>query len=279
MHMRSCLYECEVWHERKLPSFHAFRTKHFMFYLCLNELSSNKTNSRLLGVNRLNVFSFMDRDYLPVQNATGAPLIERVKSVASKLGVVEAIARIELLTNVRIFGYVFNPVSFYYCFSGDDRLLCCICEVGNTFGEKKVFLVQPNADGLLKNRQKKFFYVSPFTDLDQEFVFDIAVPDEELDIRIDTMDCDEPVVKAAIKGRREPLGDAHLVSLLLRYSWATAKVITLIHVHALFLWLKKVPFHRKEESPDLQIDILNPGMKLKTPNAVPVKVSKNGNVN
>ncbi len=184
-----------------------------------------------------------------------------------------------MLTNVRIFGYVFNPVSLYFCFAAGERLLCCICEVGNTFGEKKVFLVQPNADGLLKRRQKKFFYVSPFTNLNQEFDFDISVPGAGLDICIDTMDGDMPVVKAALKGRRTALTDGNLVNLLLRYSWATARVITLIHYHALLLWIKKVPFHRKEESPDMQLDVLNPVMKLQRPQAVPVKVSKNGNAN
>ena len=277
--MKSCLYECEVWHERRVPRFHAFTIRHFMFYLSLDELSSISMKPRLLGVNRANIFSFIDQDYLPGKNSLSSSLVERVKSIARDLGVTNSIARIELLTNLRIFGYVFNPVSFYYCFDQEERLICCICEVGNTFGEKKVFLVEADANGHLKKQQKKFFYVSPFTELDHEFNFDIPAPDEKLDIRIDTTNGDSAVVRAALKGSRTALTDRNLLSLLFRYSWVTAKVITLIHFHALILWLKRVPFHRKEEAPDMQLDVLNPAMKLRSAPVVPVKVSKSGNIN
>lgn len=257
--MRSFIYECKIWHERRYPRFHAFTARHFMFYLCLNDLNSNRMPFRLLSFNVPNIFSFFEKDFLaPRDKAPRSSLVDRVKSTAVGLGVRETIERIDLLTNLRIFNYVFNPVSFYFCFTRDERVLCCICEVGNTFGERKVFLVTPDSTGLLKGRQKKFFYVSPFTKLDQEFYFNISVPAEQVDLKIDTMDGDIPIVKASLKGRRTELNDAKLFNLLLTHSWATAKVIALIHIHALILWLKKVPFHRKEEAADMQLDILEP---------------------
>ncbi len=277
--MKSCLYECEIWHERKLPRLHAFTVRHFMFYLALSELSSKAVNSRLLGINRLNIFSFFEKDYLPDSSKQASSLTDRVRRAAKRLGIRDYISRINLLTNVRIFGYVFNPVSFYFCFGAEDRLLCCICEVGNTFGEKKVFLVEPDSNGLLRRRQKKFFYVSPFTELDQEFDFSIPVPGDGVSIRIDTLADETPIVRASLTGKRTALTDANLISMLLRYSWATAKVIALIHVHALLLCIKQVPFHRKEEKEEMQLDILNPRAQSRATPALSIKVKENENVN
>lgn len=274
--MRSCLYECSVWHERRSPRIHTFTTEYFMFYLDLDELSSKRIESSLFSINRLNIFSFTEGDYLSDGRGGFQSLADRVRGVLRRLGVKQKINRIELLTNVRVLGYVFNPVSIYFCFGEESQLICCLCEVGNTFGEKKVFLVEADSHGLLRNRQKKYFYVSPFTDLNQEFDFKISIPSGNLDIAIDTMDGDTAIVKASLKGKRTALTDGNLIRVLHRYSWATVKIIFLIHFHALLLWLKKVPFHRKEEGSDMQLDILNPKSRLPAPQVVSVKVNKNG---
>lgn len=275
--MSSCVYECHIWHERRLPRFYAFTAQHFMFYFDLEELVSLKSKLRFLGLNQFNIFSIIERDYLPDESASFQSLDVRVKSTLRKLGVEHEINRIELLTNARILGYVFNPVSFYFCFAEENQLICCLCEVGNTFGEKKVFLVEADSDGLLKKRQKKLFYVSPFTNLNQDFDFRIMAPRENLDIRIDTMDGGTAIVRASLSGKRTALTDGNLLRLLLRYSWATVNIIALIHFHALLLWLKRVPFHRKDESPEMQVDILNPARKLSKVAAN--RSNKHGNVN
>lgn len=277
MSVKTCLYECTIWHERRLPSFHAFTSKHFMFYFDLDELSSKNSTSRFLSVNRFNLFSFMERDYLPNKRSSMQSLDDKVRSTLRELGVEQDINRIELLTNVRILGYVFNPVSFYFCFGDENQTICCLCEVGNTFGEKKVFLVESDSGGLLRKRQKKFFYVSPFTDLCQEFDFKISIPREHLDITINTMDGDTAIVKASIKGEQKSLTDGNLIRFLLRYAWATVNVITLIHFHALLLWLKRIPFHKKGEHPEMQLDLLNRDGKLKQ--MAPGETGKYGNVN
>lgn len=249
-----------------------------MFYFELDELASQRIKSRLISVNRLNLFSFIERDYLPGEHNQPSSLKERAKSALSRLGVKREIKRIELLTNIRILGYVFNPVSFYFCFAEADELLCCLCEVGNTFGEKKLFLVEADSFGLLRDRQKKFFYVSPFTDLDQDFELNISVPQELMHIRIDTMDGDTAIVKASLTGKQTALTDANLIKLLFRYSWATVGITALIHFHALLLWLKKVPFHKKEECSDKQLGILNPKRTRLAPHMVSAKVNDNGNI-
>lgn len=255
MQLESCLYECEIWHSRQEPKPHKFVHKHFMLYLDLKEVSSLAKDLKLFGTANSKLYSFNEADHLPDQ--AGVSLEGRVRSFAAASGISD-IERIMLLTNVRTFGYVFNPVSFFFCFDRDGRNKGCIVEVGNTFGEKKLYAVEVDARGRLLARQKKHFYVSPFTDLDQDFIFDIELPEETMRIKIDTLQADKPIVLAGFQGKRKELTDSKLLSMTLRYPLAPLRVITLIHLHALVLWLKGTPYHRKEENAEQQTEVLNP---------------------
>ncbi len=173
--------------------------------------------------------------------------------------------RVLLLTHCRVFGYIFNPVSFYFCLDAQDRPLCAVAEVGNTFGEQKPFLLGPehfDGEGRFRRIVPKHFYVSPFSALDLAFDFKLRVPGEQLDIHIDDHEGDRPVLLTALTGRRVPLTDANLARLTLKYPLITLRVITLIHWHALKLWWKKVPWHRKAANPQLQQGVLNPHESL-----------------
>ncbi len=173
--------------------------------------------------------------------------------------------RVLLLTHCRVLGYVFNPVSFYFCLDAQDRPLCAVAEVGNTFGEQKPFLLRPEdlaSDGFFRRVVPKHFYVSPFSALDLAFDFKLRVPGEQLDIHIDDREGDHPVLLTALTGRRVPLTDANLARLTLKYPLVTLRVITLIHWHALKLWWKNVPWHRKAANPHLQQGVFNPHVSL-----------------
>ncbi|KAF0179257.1 MAG: hypothetical protein FD161_1356 [Limisphaerales bacterium] len=174
--------------------------------------------------------------------------------------------RVLLLTHCRVFGYIFNPVSFYFCLDAQDRPLCAVAEVGNTFGEQKPFLLGPehfDGDGRFRRIVPKHFYVSPFFALDLAFDFKLRVPGEQLDIHIDDREGDRPVLLTALTGRRVPLTDGNLARLTLKYPLVTLRVITLIHWHALKLWWKNVPWHRKAANPHLQQGVFNPHESLR----------------
>jgi hypothetical protein len=174
--------------------------------------------------------------------------------------------RVLLLTHCRVFGYIFNPVSFYFCLDAQDRPLCAVAEVGNTFGEQKPFLLGPehfDGEGRFRRIVPKHFYVSPFSALDLAFDFKLRVPGEQLDIHIDDRAGDRPVLLTALTGRRVPLTDANLARLTLKYPLVTLRVITLIHWHALKLWWKNVPWHRKAANPHLQQGVFNPHESLR----------------
>jgi DUF1365 family protein len=166
-----------------------------------------------------------------------------------------------------VLGYVFNPVSFYFVTLADGSPLCAIAEVGNTFGEQKPYLVpvetlpsDPATGTPARFRliAPKHFYVSPFSPLDLRFDFKLRDPAEQLAIGVNDLNAaNDTVLISALTGQRRPLTDAGLLRLTLRYPLVTLRVITLIHWQALRLWLKKIPFLRKAESPDLQRHVLH----------------------
>jgi DUF1365 family protein len=274
----SSLYECTVLHERFTPKHHRFVYRLFYFALDLDELSSLNRRLALFSVNRANLFSFRESDFLP----TGEPLHHRtfpnrqlidsdnlssLKSRSRAFCVAHgadfgAEGRVLLVTLPRVLGYLFNPVSFYFCFTAAGNLVGSIAEVTNTFRELKPYFIPPvkNPDGKvsLRLRTPKHFYVSPFSALDLEFDFTLQAPDGKLAVRIDDHAAGSRVLHTALTGIRVPLTNLRLTWFLLKYPLITLKIITLIHWQALRLWLKRVPYFPKAANASEQRDLYRP---------------------
>jgi DUF1365 family protein len=261
--LKSCLYQCEVMHQRLAPRRYALRHSLFMFYLDLDELGALAQALRLFSRNRWNLYSFHDADHLPERGTADAPLRMRVVQYLATQGIaLPPEARIRLLALPRIAGYVFNPISVYFCFGhADGAPLCAVAEVGNTFGEHKLYLLpspEPEDGSLFTLRVPKHYYVSPFSSLTLEFDFHLRAPGETLHLRIDDFDGERRVLRSGLRGQRRALSDARLAWYGIMYPLLTLKVIGLIHWHALKLWLRGVPWYRKADSPHLQREVLRP---------------------
>ncbi|MFZ1055237.1 MAG: DUF1365 domain-containing protein, partial [Opitutaceae bacterium] len=279
--MRSSLYECRVVHHRFRPRAHHFSYRIFMFALDLDELDGLAAGIPFLSVNRRNLYSFREADYLPTQEpvhngtAPGAPrggagLKERVLAYLCSRGVALAGGRILLLTLPRVAGYLFNPVSFYFCFDAAGRPAAAIAEVTNTFREMKPFLLGPDSLSAsagapaFRMRVPKHFYVSPFSDVDVAFDFLLRVPDEGLSIGIDDYLGGERTLASALTGARRPLTAARLGWYTFKYPLITLRVIALIHAHALLLALKRVPWFAKAARAGDQRDLYRPHETIAT---------------
>lgn len=262
--LRSCLYECEVMHHRLAPKEHQFRYKIFMFALDLDELDLVTARVRGFSRNRRNLYEFRDRDHLTVPGGESSSARENLTGWLATRGIqFPASGRITLVTLPRVLGYIFNPVSFYFCSDAAGAPLCAVVQVGNTFRELKPYLLPaPGADGAFRLVTPKHFYVSPFSELDLAFDFKLKVPSEHLELHIDDRAGDRRVLLSALTGRRVPLTSARLAWLSLKYPLITLKVIFLIHWHALLLWSKRLPWHRKSAHPDLQRDVFHPHASL-----------------
>jgi uncharacterized protein len=259
--LRSCIYECTVMHHRLVPRRHEFRYRIFMFALDLDEIDAAATRVRGFSRNRWNLYTFRDRDHVSIVPGT---VKENVMAYLSQNGVtLPDGARVLLVTLPRILGYIFNPVSFYFCTAATGEPLCTVAQVGNTFGEMKLYLLgKPAADGIYRLITPKHFYVSPFSKLDLEFDFKLREPGEHLEIHIDDREGERPTLLSALTGRRAPLTSARLAWLTLKYPLLTLRVIFLIHWNALLLWLKGVPWFAKTARPEDQRAVLRPHASL-----------------
>ncbi len=231
---------------------------------CPVALSKNKPAANRIDREKLQVSANSNSENLDWQNSQEAPssLLERVRGYLQDQGVEEQIERVALLCNVRNFNYVFNPISCFYCFDSHQKLICCIVEVENTFHERKMYLLRDLKADFFCDVQKKYFYVSPFTELDQFFDFKVGIPGKHLAIQISTTeladDAQKLIMAGYIAGERHEFSDKSILKLALANPLCTINVIFLIHLHAAILWLKRIPFHRKEEHPELQTNVLNP---------------------
>lgn len=222
-----------------------------MFYLDLDEIDMLAKKLFLFSRNKFNAFAFRDRDHL-VYDKPGVK--ENILKFIRENGIKQEVGRIQLLTNVATFGYNFNPVSFYFCFDKENNPLCVVPEVGNTFHELRPFFI--GRDNLIDRqysaRIQKYFYVSPFIDHDVFFDFQLTVPGEKLNIKINDYQHGERIFITHLWGKQKPLNDINLLKYALKYPFVTVKVIATIHWQALKLIMKKVPYFRKNEFLELQ---------------------------
>jgi hypothetical protein len=146
----------------------------------------------------------------------------------------------------------------------DGRVLAVVAEVVNTFREMKLYQIDHvDADGVAHRRVAKNFYVSPFSDPGMEFDFKIGLPGENFRVNIDVYAEDERVLLSAVRGERRELRSARLFWYALKYPLLSFRIIGLIHWHAFLLWIRKVPFFRKSERREVQLDVLRPHTSLK----------------
>lgn len=260
--MNSCLYQSRVSHARLAPARHAFEYTVFYCLVDLDELSGLERRSRLFAVNGPAFYSFHEADHM--ESGPGQLKVDVIRWLGKQQVNLPNNCRIQLLTLPRFMGYVFNPVSFYYCYGGDGSLICAIAEVGNTFGEKKLYLLPKSDrnDETAIARLPKEFYVSPFSDLDVEFEFELPAPDKSLTARVDDFANGEQVLVTSLSGRRRPLTTRDLLALTAVCPAVTAKVILLIHWQAFLLWFKGFRWFAKADRPEGQTDVLNPHPSL-----------------
>ena len=255
--MRSSLYSCTVFHKRFSPREYGFTSRVFMWHLDLDEIDGLARRIPILSRNRFNIYSFRDDDHIYLGHPT---LRENVEAYLRQEGIMEKPARISLLTNLRTFGHVFNPVSFYFCEDDQGQPLAVVVEVHNTFGELKPFLLSREdlRQKQFSRKYPKLFYISPFSELDQVLEIKAEMPGKRLALYVNNYEKGEakPFFRSSLTGEMVPLATGSLVRYSLRFPLVTLKVILLIHWHALKLYLKKVPFHAKAENPDLQTGIL-----------------------
>ena len=252
--MKAGIYECEVFHQRLKPRQRSFCYRVFMLDIDLEAIPG----VGLLGHNRFNLFSIDDRDHIDLGLPGGIRpnLLEWLSRQHIEL---PEDVRIRLVTFPRVLGYGFNPVSFFFISDAEGRPLLSVAEVVNTYREMKLYPVTDAAvEGGWHRRMAKDFYVSPFSDPGDAFDFRIGQPGESWRVNIDDLDSEGKVLVSSIRGKARPLDMRGLLVCAIKYPLLSLKIIGLIHWHALLLWLRRVPYLRKSDRSEAQVDVLRP---------------------
>ena len=245
---RSCLYQGEVMHKRLRPARHRFRYRVFSLFVDIDALREIDRTHRWFNYNRPGWLSFQDRDHGP---RDGTPLRPWVERRLAEAGLCDAGHRIFLLCFPRLAGYVFNPLSIYFCYRADGDLAAILYEVKNTFGEQHAYLLPVTGDdGVAQHGCLKAFYVSPFLDMESDYRFRIRPPGDRLSVVIRQRVRGDETLIASQVGERRPLNDATLRRALVGHPLMTFKVIAAIHWEALRLWVKGVPLIKMPTSSD-----------------------------
>ena len=228
-----------VMHRRLRPAVNAFVYPVFYVQLPLRDLKAAACG--IFSVDRWNVLSFRTIDH---GARDGSPLLPWIEGLLADAGLPND-GEIVLQTFPRVFGYVFNPVSFWYCHDRAGTLIAVLAEVNNTFGGTHRYLLHRHGEALPDGeelRAEKVFHVSPFNDVEGGYRFRFRRVEAVQSAHIDYDDADGPLLLTAISGRPQAWSAGALLSAFCRMPLLTLGVIARIHWQALKLWLKGVPF-------------------------------------
>ena len=241
----------QVRHTRLRPLRHAFEYGMYFIRLPLRSMAQRPLATRLFSRNRFNLLAFFDRDHGDGRQ----PLLAWIDALLRAEGVADADGEIWLQTMPRVLGYVFNPVSFWFCHRADGALRAVLCDVRNTFGERHYYLLE-NGAAIANGSQlsaKKVFHVSPFCALDGHYRFRFMRAQRRQHechlARIDYDDDTGPVLQTSLYGQGRPLSDAGVARALITFPLMGLGVMARIHLQALRLWRRRLPFFSKPAAP------------------------------
>ena len=256
MTLHSIPYAGTVMHPRVRPRAHRLRYRVFWMLLDLDEIENLPHRLRLFSHNRFNAVSFFDKDH---GDGSGRPLRPQVEAHLKDAGIDIDGGSIRLFCMPRVFGYGFNPLSVYFCHRSDSTLAAILYEVHNTFKQRHSYLIPVDsaAGAVFEQQCRKLFYVSPFMDMDMNYSFRVAVPDQRVMVAIRAADKDGLLLAAALTGERIALTDAALLRALATHPLLTLKVIAAIHWHALRLLLKGLKLRPRPRPPAAPVTVVN----------------------
>ena len=240
--MNSCIYNGIVKHQRFKPIEHSLNYRTFSILLDLDEIENLSKNISIFSLNKFNIFSFY---YLDHGARDGSSLKDWVQKNIKKFNISNNITKIKLLCYPRMFGYVFNPLSIFYCYE-NNNLRAIFYEVKNTFNEQHTYIFKIKGNEKIEQKCKKKFYVSPFIGMETYYNFKLQNPQEKLSIFIRQTNGEETILTATQTGDKKEFSFKQLLINFFKYPLMTLKIISSIHYEAFFLWKKGAVYRKRD---------------------------------
>ena len=241
--METCIYKGFVTHRRFKPLRHYFSYKTFSILFDLKEIEDLHKKIGIFSFNKFNIFSFYNKDH---GSRDGNNLTEWVKKNLKNYNLDFNVSKIKLLCFPRVLGYVFNPLSVFYCYGG-NILKAILYEVKNTFNEQHTYIFPVNNSSKIITQQcNKKFYVSPFIKMDTFYNFRLTEPEESIRILIKQTDKEGKVLVACQIGNRQTMSFKNLLVNFFTHPMMTFKIMISIHYEALRIWKKGAIFQKRK---------------------------------
>ena len=240
----SCIYNGQVIHKRFKPKEHFFKYKVFSLLLDLSELSLLDRELKIFSYNKFNILSFYDIDHGP---RDGTSLISWVKENLNNNNINSNEIKIKLLCYPRVWGYIFNPLSIFFVYDKNSKLISILYEVKNTFGEQHTYVFKIDKENqLLEHSCKKKFHVSPFIEMNCLYYFKILKPTDKLSVVINQNDDSGKLLFASQDGLKNELNNKNLMISYISNPLMSFKIIGAIHFEAFKLWIKGIKYVKKK---------------------------------
>ena len=239
----SKIYVGKVIHRRFKPKNHYFKYRVFSLLIDLDDLNEIDNKIKLFSYNKFNIISFFDKDH---GDRDGTSLKNWVKKNLENIGVDNKEIKIKLFCYPRILGYVFNPLSVFFIYDKNDKIISIFYEVKNTFGEQHTYIFKAEDNETLRNSCVKKFHVSPFIDMECNYKFRVNKPSDKISVIIDQSDNDGKLLFASQDGTAKEFSNKNLFVSYIFHPLMTFKVIAAIHYEAFKLWLKGIKFIKKK---------------------------------
>jgi uncharacterized protein len=251
----SFIYTGNVIHKRFKPKKHFFKYKVFSLLIDLSEVDLLNKKLKIFSYNKFNIVSFYDSDHGARDGSSIKKwVIDNLKSINIDTDDI----KIKLLCYPRIFGYVFNPLSVFYIYNKNSKLISILYEVKNTFGEQHTYVFKTNVnDNLIQHVCKKKFYVSPFIEMNCIYFFRLLKPGNKISVIIDQNDKEGKILYASQDGVKSEITNLNLIKSYLTHPLMTFKILLAIHFEAFKLWSKGIKFIKKEFKKKNNITIEN----------------------
>jgi DUF1365 family protein len=253
----SGLYAGVVSHARFRPTVHKLRYRIFMMLLDLDEAPSLCRRLNLFAYNRPGLISFHDRDHL---SGRGETLRHEIEAELQGAGLDLEGGPIRLLCMPRVLGFVFNPISVYYCHRRDGTLGAILYEVNNTFGQRHAYLIPVKAEDAaslqIVQSCDKTFHVSPFMDMDLRYHFKTAPPADDVSLVVDAHDAAGPMIATAFHGSRTEISDRAILKAFLAHPLLSIAVLAAIHWEAVKLLLKGLRLKPSPPAPGAPVTVV-----------------------